>query len=114
METTGRPLTVKCFSSFWPAPNVAMGSKRAPAPNTGSRVRFNLDEPIMAGNMLVNAPSAIEHRGQQFCFLLISNRQIFARQFVVGIFSKATAAVFDELIKRLQILPQRSVNAILI
>src|SRR5215475_14289041 len=105
METTGRPFTVKCFSSFWPAPKAAKGSKRAPAPNTGSRVRFNFDEQIMAGNMLVNAPSAIEHRGQQFRFLLISNREIFARQFVVGIFSKATAAVLNELVQRLKILP---------
>jgi len=35
------------------------GKEETPAPSIGSRVRFNLDEQIMAGNMLVNTPSAI-------------------------------------------------------
>src|SRR5579859_4832984 len=113
METTGRRFTVKCFSSFWPAPNAATGKKRTPAPSIGSRVRFNLGEQIMAGNMLVNAPSAIEHRGQQFCFLLISNREIFASQLIVGVFLQPALALIDELVQRLEVLTQGNVYAIL-
>src|SRR5262249_7068222 len=114
METTGRPFTVKCFSNFWPAPNAAAGKKNTLAPITGSRVRFNLERLTVAGHMLVNAPSAIEHRGQQFRFLLISNREIFTSQLVVGIFLEATAAIFNELIERFQILAQGCVNNTLI
>src|SRR5215813_14017342 len=99
METTGRPLTVKCFSIFWPVPKAAAGRRRIPTPSTGSKVRFHFDEYIMTGDMLINAPSAIKHRGQQFGFLLISNRQILARQFVVGIFLQAFAAIINELIQ---------------
>ena len=59
--------------------------------------------------MLIYAPSAIEHRGQQFRFLLISNREIFTRQFVVRIFLQAMAALFDEQVQRGQILAKGSV-----
>src|SRR5215510_8580414 len=107
METTGRPFTVKCFSNFWPAPNAAAGKKNTLAPITGSRVRFNLERLTVAGHMLVNAPSAIEHRGQQFRLLLIGNREIFTSQLVVGVFFQAMAAIFDEEIQRSEILAQR-------
>src|SRR5215468_9640377 len=103
METTGLPLTVKCFSSFWPAPNVAAGKKNTAAPTTGRTVRFNFDKQTVAGHMLVNAPSAIKHRGQQFRFLLISNREIFTSQFVVGVVLQPALALFDELVQRFQV-----------
>src|SRR5215470_7444829 len=112
METTGRPFTVKCFSSFWPAPNAAAGSRNIPAPITGSRVRFNFEKQTVAGHMLVNAPSAIEHRGQQFRLLLVSNREIFASQLVVGVFLQPTLALFDELIQGFEILTEGDVNTI--
>src|SRR5215470_15449452 len=107
METTGRPLTVKCFSSFCPAPNATVGKNKTPAPSTGSTARFHFVEQIVAGTMLVNAPSAIEHRGQQFRFLLIRNREIFTSQFVVGVFFQPALAFLNELVQRFEVLTQR-------
>src|SRR5262249_27086768 len=114
METTGRPFTVKCFSNFWPAPNAAAGKKNTLAPITGSRVRFNLEGWTVAGHMLVNAPSAIEHRGQQFRLLLIGNREIFTSQLVVGVFLQTALTLFNELVQGFEVLAEGNVNTILI
>src|SRR6516164_4408759 len=106
--TTGWPLTVKCFSNFWSAPDV---SGRSSTPlrievRTGNRDLGNAGLRLIS----VHAPTAFHHCGQNLCFLLIGGGQIVPRHLVVGVFLEALAAFLDEGVDRGQILTERVIH----
>src|SRR5450755_832697 len=90
MQTTGWPLTGKCFSKCCVAPEagaIVTVHKNAPALNTGRIFRL-----FVCAFMSVYAPPAIHHRGQQFRFLLVGAGQIFTGQIVARFFLHALFA----------------------
>src|SRR6266849_1743605 len=124
ITTTGRALTVKCFSRCWPAAAAGRPEQRkVAAASTGRIPRFRSGRraarprsdreaanPIIPIPMLVDAPFAIHHRGQQFGFLLIGVGQIFARQIVLRRSLHTPFADGNKIIHLLQVLPERVVH----
>src|SRR5262249_15557002 len=64
----------------------------------------------MRGLILVYAPSAIDHRGQQFGFLLIGSGQILARKLILRLLLEVLAAFSNKLVELAQVLLQRGVH----
>src|SRR5256885_463149 len=117
ITTTGRVLTAKCLSTCWLAAACAgeiPEQKKAAAPSTGSMPRFisesRADRLIIPIPMLVDTPSAIHHRGQQFGFLLIGVGQVFTRQIILRFSAHTALAVSNKIIHLLQVLPERGVH----
>src|SRR5208283_2234482 len=105
--TKGWSFTVKCRS--WCS---------GLAPQTGAAAQTNRPTPkaenaicrIPCGCILVLAPSAIHHSGQQFCFLLISAFQIFPGQLVLGMLLQVLLAFSNEFVHGAEIVPQRCIH----
>src|SRR4030095_4657695 len=94
--TTGRPLTRKCLSTFWPAATEASGIRNNPAPSTGASVKVRFLRTARLRVILVYAPASFHHGGQNLCLLLISCGKIVTRDLIVRIFLQALAAFLDE------------------
>src|SRR5215475_997335 len=108
--TTGWPFTVKRFSIFSAAAGEAKGSRNMPAPTSGMKTgRTDLRNAGLR-LILVHAPAALHHRGQNFCLLLISSGKVFARHGVVGVFFEALPAFFDEGIDRGEVFAQGGIH----
>src|SRR5882724_12766248 len=108
--TTGRPLTAKCLSTFWPAANEASGIRSMPALITGRSADAKFLRIAGLTVMLVHAPAAVHHRGQNLCLLLIGGGKIIARDLIIGIFLQTLAALLDKGIQGSEIFAQRVVN----
>src|SRR6266404_5782356 len=108
--TTGRPLTAKCLSTFWPAANEASGIRSIPALITGRSADAKFWRIAGLTVMLVHAPAAFHHRGQNLCLLLIGGGKIIARDLIVRVFLQALAAFLDEGVQGGEIFAQRVVD----
>src|SRR5215813_13322539 len=108
--TTGWPFTVKCFSIFSAVAGEARGSRNMPAPTSGRKTgRTDLQNAGLR-LILVHAPAALHHRGQNFCLLLIRCGKIFARHGVVRVFFEALPAFLDKGIDRGEIFAQGRIH----
>src|SRR5215510_14084624 len=94
--TTGRPLTVKCFSIFWPAANAVKGVRSKPAAAIGRIALPSFERTEGLRIILIHAPAAFHHHGQDLCLLLVGSGKIVARYLIVRIFLQALAALFDK------------------
>src|SRR5205814_9184584 len=86
-----------------------MGRTSMPAPRTGSSAGTNTLRIAGLRLILVHAPAAFHHRGQNLCFLLICGGQIIARNLIAGIFPQALAAFLYEGVQCREILAEGSV-----
>src|SRR5580692_5556974 len=78
MQTTGCPLTGKCFSKCSLACDEGVVAKsNAPAPSMGRMLRR-----IVCAFISVHTPAAIHHRRNQLGLLLVRAGKIFARKIV--------------------------------
>src|SRR5882762_2779690 len=125
ITTTGRVWTAKCFSICWLAAPAAVKpeQRKTAAPNSESTPGLTSRRSagkLKSGHeavififpvpMLVDAPFAIHHRGQQFGFLLIRIGQIFTRQFVLRGRAQTALADSNKIINLLEVLPERVVH----
>src|SRR5438105_7669103 len=108
--TTGRPLTAKCFSIFWPAANDASGIRSSPAARVGRKAEATVLGTARLTIILVHAPAAFHHSGQNLCLLLIGSRKIIARDLIVGIFLQALAAFLDKRVQSGEVFAQRVID----
>src|SRR5215831_16301698 len=108
--TTGWPFTVKRFSIFSAVAGEARGSRNTPAPTSGRKTARTDLQNAGLRLILVHAPAALHHRGQNFCLLLISSGKIFARHGVVRVFFEALPAFLDEGIDRGEIFAQCGIH----
>src|SRR5215467_11141202 len=108
--TTGWPFTVKCFSIFSAAAGAAKGSRNRPAPTSSVKSGRTDLRNLGLRLILVHAPAALHHCGQNFRLLLVSGGKIFARHGVVRVLREPLPAFLDEGIDRGQIFAQRDVD----
>src|SRR5580765_2615016 len=80
-----------------------------PAPSSGVKTGRTDLRIARLRLMLVHAPAALHHGGQNFCLLLVSSGKVFARHRIIGLFLEALAAFLDERIDGAEIFAQRSV-----
>src|SRR5262249_11202064 len=65
---------------------------------------------LRKGSILMFAPGAFHHRGNQIGFLLVRCVEIFPRQFVAGILPQTLLTFSNKFVKSAQILSQRGVH----
>src|ERR1700675_1964779 len=111
MATTGRPLTVKCFSRCWVAACAPAAEKmKNPAPSMGNKFHMRRDSELAnlvpCRLMSVYTPSAFHHGRQQFRFLPVGAGQIVARQSVLRLILDPVFAVCNKIVQCLEVLAQ--------